>query len=1286
MHDSVIVSIQDSGNYVLPVFVDSNINNITHKYTFTKFQKAVPKSRFGDVRQLYTVECNSTVLGLELESNFPEVFKVYGITPPAILCSTLPKYTPNDWISGSFSNPWTLDFIHAREAWALQDRPINPIPYSRGRADVLIGVTDTYFGPDHPDLMYKIAFYDDDVYHGAGPINHGNFVAGMAAAHADNGVGYPGVGFNCRLRVSTNYGNDGVMLDMSLPGVFKTRVLNASWLYGGGEFLNLEGNLGHRLVYDEIYENGVVTCVAAGNGYSTGNPPWYYTYPSSFDHVISTTHIGAKGCDWVEDGNRDNVSCLEHNVVHGDTLHRSVISPTVPYSEAHFNHNTRVDICAPAYSVGGLIYNLSASGDDRFWTSERTGTSFASPQTAGVIGLMASVKPCLSPYQLEWALKTAANPDIYSVADNAYLTTPPRLGIGRLDAYESVIKASEHDCNDPETQTMFIKGVEINTLCAPGFSSNSINPILIPKIENGVPPYTYRWEPLGLNTATLDSRTSATPTVISSTGTRLLYYYLTVTDNSVLPKVAHRKIKIQLKTENTYELASRDSYLDMMDEPNSQEAVEPREWHLWASPDVWNRQASDGVTEPQNVEYFSSGDSNYAYVRVRNVGCAAYNDAYDAGVHLYWTLQSTGESWPLDWTSADVAASGGGTVQAGREITTAGVLHVPDLQPGETYVGYRGWQPPNPTNYEGSPSSVFICYLARLWEPGRIQYGMYAVEGSGSTENVKNNNNIVTRNMSLVSLGRKKAPKGTRRVFVSNVSNVRVQTFSLQMLTERDIQLHFAGNPSQYMYVALHMDSGLYARWAAGGYLGSYASYSTNERTVYYDPATPLRLDGIELDTMEKHYIDMEFAMRDGVPVSTPFAPQTFHFRQLCDTNTADSVYGCVSFQLGIDQDDVDTRRGALVITEASQGADRGCQYIEMIAANCGTNMGEFVDLRGWIINDNAGWYGRGECDPGAVNRGHFRLSDDDVWAKVPVGSILVMYNNQKSCYGLQGAFEYNKDSGVYWIPIDSGRRSPVLQYTGLENSEVCTYCSDTGKTIYDTASAWKVADLDDIIDVAQTVCPGCSANIPVLPALYSAVLYVPGDERNFVLASDSSIGVMILWNNDSVGRYKYVFTGNSDEAYADTSKWVVAPADTPGAIPPTMGNVSNPLREQIIGHETSFPCCSGPSQPPTTGLGELGERKAPVADRRKNTVSTAAVQTIKVYPNPANTTVHFEFAHVPEMVIAIMDVTGKELERQTLHSTGHAAFDVRGYAPGLYIYQAIAGTTRFVGKVIVNR
>lgn len=166
----------------------------------------------------------------------------------------------------------------------------------KGNPEVIIGITDTYFGLDHPDLFSKIAFVDNNILPSSF-VNHGSFVAGMAAAHTDNSIGYSGVAFNCKLRVSsirTSLENK----KMTLPGPYKARVLNVSWGAVNIGTSNLEYNtsvnLGQRLNWNDIYENGVSICVAAGNGTKapSGNFPWYYVDPASWDHVISTTHIG----------------------------------------------------------------------------------------------------------------------------------------------------------------------------------------------------------------------------------------------------------------------------------------------------------------------------------------------------------------------------------------------------------------------------------------------------------------------------------------------------------------------------------------------------------------------------------------------------------------------------------------------------------------------------------------------------------------------------------------------------------------------------------------------------------------------------------------------------------------------------------------------------------------------------------------------------------------------------------------------------------------------------------
>ncbi|GAB4402744.1 MAG: hypothetical protein OHK0053_26960 [Microscillaceae bacterium] len=79
-------------------------------------------------------------------------------------------------------------------------------------------------------------------------------------------------------------------------------------------------------------------------------------------------------------------------------------------------------------------------------------------------------------------------------------------------------------------------------------------------------------------------------------------------------------------------------------------------------------------------------------------------------------------------------------------------------------------------------------------------------------------------------------------------------------------------------------------------------------------------------------------------------------------------------------------------------------QFIELLVVGCpgrGTYTGNdpdqigpdpsAVDLRGWILDDNNGDFGGAD----GVSDGHIRFSNHPVWAAVPVGSIILIYNRE---------------------------------------------------------------------------------------------------------------------------------------------------------------------------------------------------------------------------------------------------------------------------------------------------
>src|SRR3989338_407926 len=83
-----------------------------------------------------------------------------------------------------------------------------------------------------------------------------------------------------------------------------------------------------------------------------------------------------------------------------------------------------------------------------------------------------------------------------------------------------------------------------------------------------------------------------------------------------------------------------------------------------------------------------------------------------------------------------------------------------------------------------------------------------------------------------------------------------------------------------------------------------------------------------------------------------------------------------------------------LIINEVSQGATGNQEYVEFVVVdtsvvyNCQATQPPCIDIRGWIFDDNSGYHGAAGIAAGAV-----RFSFDPLWACIPLGTVIVVYN-----------------------------------------------------------------------------------------------------------------------------------------------------------------------------------------------------------------------------------------------------------------------------------------------------
>ena len=300
---------------------------------------------------------------------------------------------PND---PSFASQWDLAKINAIGAWA----------YSTGNANITVADVDDAVDINHPDLSPNIWTnpgeiagngidddnngYKDDV-RGWNPVdnngdptppsaalNHGTHVSGIIGAKSNNGIGVASIGYGISIipvRCATatgslTYGDYGIFYAI----VAGARVINMS--FGGSAFSQTRQNL-----MDFAYSRNIVLVASSGNGNVDG-----VSYPSGYNHVIC-------------------------------------ISATAPddTKASYSNFNVRVDLSAP----GDNIYSTDVNNG----YNSASGTSFATPEVAGLVGLMLSVNPYLTPADVLKCLKD--NADNIDGVNPSYAG---KLGAGRINA------------------------------------------------------------------------------------------------------------------------------------------------------------------------------------------------------------------------------------------------------------------------------------------------------------------------------------------------------------------------------------------------------------------------------------------------------------------------------------------------------------------------------------------------------------------------------------------------------------------------------------------------------------------------------------------------------------------------------------------------------------------------------------------------------------------------------------------------------------------------------------
>jgi len=283
-----------------------------------------------------------------------------------------------------FPNEWHLQMIQAPTAWAT----------STG-AGVTVAILDTGVDPDHPDLVTRLVpgWNSVSLNNDTTPVyGHGTWVAGVVAAETNNGIGVASVAYNAHLMpIRVTNSSDGyayysdIARGLTWAADHGAQVANISY------DVTSSGAVSSAAQY--LRSMGGVVVVAAGN---SGSSPGYGNNPYVIS-VSATTSSDTKA-SWSS---------------YGDY----------------------VDVSAPGASI------LSTSNGGGYATV--SGTSFASPTTAGVCALIMGANGALVPADVESILESTAD-DLGSAGWD------PSFGFGRVNAAAAVQAAADMTPGDDQ--------------------------------------------------------------------------------------------------------------------------------------------------------------------------------------------------------------------------------------------------------------------------------------------------------------------------------------------------------------------------------------------------------------------------------------------------------------------------------------------------------------------------------------------------------------------------------------------------------------------------------------------------------------------------------------------------------------------------------------------------------------------------------------------------------------------------------------------------------------------
>jgi len=316
-------------------------------------------------------------------------------------------FEPDDYSS---SEQWDLAKIEAPKAWDI----------TRGSEDVRIGIADAWLSGNIPeDVHYelrgsKFAYMTSTVI----AKGHGSQVAGVAGCLTHNNQGIASIGFNSKLFLA--FVHPYWIDSLRHAGA---DIINISWFNPQGDQDDWDGAIYNCLA------SGVIVVAAVGNSQADNFTPLNWTiphvvYPAAYNYIINGNQVQVIAVTATNNyyNNTETFGWPDDGDWNYSPSNDPINNPT----------NSFVDFAAPGVFIKVLNeYN-------NYGYSTASGTSLSAPMVAGLLGLIKSIYPALTPEIAYTILKNSSDKvgsNDYSYVNN---TWSPKMGYGRINAYKAL--------------------------------------------------------------------------------------------------------------------------------------------------------------------------------------------------------------------------------------------------------------------------------------------------------------------------------------------------------------------------------------------------------------------------------------------------------------------------------------------------------------------------------------------------------------------------------------------------------------------------------------------------------------------------------------------------------------------------------------------------------------------------------------------------------------------------------------------------------------------------------